>query len=130
MNIEEFKSYFNEISQKEDLLNIQSVEIYSIRVKYELNEKMKNMCDIIEQIIEKTLNKNNEFNLDSYNKYLYELILENEKNKKDNEEDKNGEDEPNNEIENNENNINNDNKENNVDENDNEKKSKDNENKI
>jgi len=130
MNIEEFKSYFNEISQKEDLLNIQSVEIYSIRVKYELNEKMKNMCDIIEQIIEKTLNKNNEFNLDSYNKYLYELILENEKNKKDNEEDKNGEDDPNNEIENNENNINNDNKENNVDENDNEKKSKDNENKI
>ena len=82
MNIEEFKSYFNEISQKEDLLNIQSVDIYSIRVRYELNEKMKNMCDTIEQIIEKTLNKNNEFNLDTNNKYLYDLIIENKKKKK------------------------------------------------
>ena len=128
MNIEEFKSYFNEISQKEDLLNIQSVEIYSIRVRYELNEKMKNMCDTIEQIIEKTLNKNNEFNLDTNNKYLYDLIIENNKKKKDNKEDNKEDESSNNENENNENNINNEDKENYNNEIDNDNNNEDDEN--
>ena len=127
MNIDEFKSYFNEISQKEDLLNIQSVDIYSIRVRYELNEKMKNMCDTIEQIIEKTLNKNNEFNLDTNNKYLYDLIIENNKNIKNNKEDNNEDEISNHENENNENNENNEDKENINNEIDNDNNNEDNE---
>ena len=81
MNSEEFKNYFNEINQKEDILNKQSVDLMAIKVKYEFNERMRLIYDKIELIIEKTLKGDNTLNLNSQTNYLYNLILKNEENK-------------------------------------------------
>ena len=89
MNSDEFKSFFNEISHKDELLEIQNVDLYSLRIEYEFNEKMKSIYDKIDEIIQKTINDNNVLNVSKYTNYLFSLILEKEEENKKNEENEN-----------------------------------------
>ena len=86
MNSEDFKKYFNEISQKDDLLENQSIDLIKIRVKYDFNERMKLIYNKIEQIIEIILNGKNILNMNNQTNYLYNLILEKQEKIKEEEE--------------------------------------------
>ena len=114
MNSDEFKSFFNEISHKDELLEIQNVDLYSLRIEYEFNEKMKSIYDKIDEVIQKTVNDNNVLNVSKYTNYLFSLILEKEEENKKNEENENEDNEDNNNEEDNddENNEENQNEEN------------------
>ena len=83
MKIEEFKNYMKLINEKDEILDNQSTDIYKIKVKFELNEKMNNMFNHIEKIMDKTLNNNkkDEYNFDTNTQFLYNLYLKNEKKK-------------------------------------------------
>ena len=89
MNSDEFKSFFNEISHKDELLEIQNVDLYALRVEYEFNEKMKNIYDKIDEVIQKTVNDNNVLNVSKYTNHLFSLIIEKEEENKKNEENEN-----------------------------------------
>ena len=89
MNADEFKSFFNEISHKDELLEIQNVDLYALRVEYEFNEKMKNIYDKIDEVIQKTVNDNNVLNVSKYTNHLFSLIIEKEEENKKNEENEN-----------------------------------------
>ena len=108
MNADEFKSFFNEISHKDELLEIQNVDLYSLRIEYEFNEKMKSIYDKIDEVIQKTVNDNNVLNVSKYTNYLFSLIVEKEEENKKNEENENEDNE--NDDENNEENQNEENK--------------------
>ena len=104
MNSEDFKKYFNEISQKDDLLENQSIDLIKIRVKYDFNERMKLIYNKIEQIIEIILNGKNILNMNNQTNYLYNLILEKQEKRKEEEEEeqkKNNDSKKNEEEENN-----------------------------
>ena len=95
MNSDEFKSFFNEISHKDELLEIQNVDLYALRVEYEFNEKMKNIYDKIDEVIQKTVNDNNVLNVSKYTNHLFSLIIEKEEENKKNEENEENENEDN-----------------------------------
>ena len=86
MNFEEFKKYFKEISQKDDLLENQSIDLIKIRVKYDFNERMTLIYNKIEQIIDIILNGKNILNMNNQTNYLYNLILETQEKRKEEEE--------------------------------------------
>ena len=86
MNYEEFKKYFDEISQKDDLLENQSIDLIKIRVKYDFNERMTLIYNKIEQIIDIILNGKNILNMNNQTNYLYNLILEKQEKRKEEEE--------------------------------------------
>jgi hypothetical protein len=100
MNADEFKSFFNEISHKDELLEIQNVDLYALRVEYEFNEKMKSIYDKIDEVIQKTVNDNNVLNVSKYTNYLFSLIVEKEEENKKNEENENEDNEKENNEEN------------------------------
>ena len=76
MSADDFNNYFKILSQKEDELEIQSTDILAFRVNYEIDEKMNQIYDKIEQILDITLNAKIPLGLDSNSFYLYKIVKE------------------------------------------------------
>ncbi len=133
MKKEEFEKYFNELNNKENSLDIKSINILEYRINVEINNKMNQIYDELEEILDQTLNSKNPLGLDSHANYMYNFVKEKRKqlsekkieidDKKD--ENINKENDNNNDINNNkdDNNLDNENKDE-----DNENKEEDNEN--
>ena len=137
MSQNEFKNYFQILSEKDDILQNQSNKIISFRVNDDFKRRMNLIYDKIEQILELTLNAKNPLGIGNESNYLFNLIINNNNqenhinnevennfykekeendNKNENEENNNNNNEENNVNENEENN-NNENEENNNNEN-------------
>ncbi len=137
MSQNEFKNYFQILSEKDDILQNQSNKIISFRVNDDFKRRMNLIYDKIEQILELTLNAKNPLGIGNESNYLFNLIINNNnqenhnnnevennfykekeenENKNENEENNNNNNEENNVNENEENN-NNENEENNNNEN-------------
>ena len=76
MSAEDFNEYFKTLGEKEEELEIQSTDILAFRVRYELDEKMNQIYDKIEQVLDSTLNYKIPLGLDSNSYYLYNIVKE------------------------------------------------------
>ena len=76
MSAEDFNEYFKTLGQKEEELEIQSTDILAFRVRYELDEKMGQIYDKLEQVLDITLNYKIPLGLDSNSYYLYNIVKE------------------------------------------------------
>ena len=56
MSAEDFNEYFKTLGEKEEELEIQSNDILAFKVRQELDEKMIQIYDKIEQVLDSTLN--------------------------------------------------------------------------
>ena len=76
MSAEDFNEYFKTLGEKEEELEIQSTDILAFRVRYELDEKMGQIYDKLEQVLDITLNYKIPLGLDSNSYYLYNIVKE------------------------------------------------------
>jgi len=74
MKKEEFEKYFNELNDKENSLDIKSINILEYRVNAEINNKMNQIYDELEEILDQTLNSKNPLGIDSHVNYMYNFV--------------------------------------------------------
>ena len=79
MKKEEFEKYFNELNDKENSLDIKSINILEYRVNAEINNKMNQIYDELEEILDETLNSKNPLGIDSHVNYMYNFVKEKRK---------------------------------------------------
>ena len=132
MNEDEFKEYFQKLSEKEENLKNLSYNIIPYGVHDDIKVRMKFMCDKIEEIIDFSLNNQNPLGVNNEINDLYNYVIQNqtedeeekEKEKEETNEDNNVYNNEENEIEDNINN-NEENENNNKEEGENEEKERD-----
>ena len=81
MTQNEFNNYFYTLGEKEDKLENMSSKIYAIRINYEINEKLNEINDQIENILDKVLNEKNLLGIDDTTMDIYNIILNKNKEK-------------------------------------------------
>ena len=81
MTQNEFNNYFYILGEKEDKLENMSSKIYAIRINYEINEKLNEINDQIESILDKVLNEKNLLGIDDTTMDIYNIILNKNKEK-------------------------------------------------
>ena len=86
MKKEELEKYFNELNDKENSLDIKSINILEYRVNAEINNKMNQIYDELEEILDETLNSNNPLGIDSHVNYMYNFVKGKRKKLSDNKE--------------------------------------------
>ena len=79
MKKEELEKYFNELNDKENSLDIKSINILEYRVNAEINNKMNQIYDELEEILDETLNSKNPLGIDSHVNYMYNFVKEKRK---------------------------------------------------
>jgi hypothetical protein len=86
MTQNEFNNYFYILGEKEDKLENMSSKIYAIRINYEINEKLNEINEQIESILDKVLNEKNLLGIDDTTMNIYNLILKKNREKEENNE--------------------------------------------
>ena len=81
MTQNEFNNYFYILGEKEDKLENMSSKIYAIRINYEINEKLNEINEQIESILDKVLNEKNLLGIDDTTMDIYNIILNKNKEK-------------------------------------------------
>ena len=85
MTIDEFKQYFNKLSQKDKVISNISANTNIYRIKYEINEKIHSINNQIENIIDNALKLKNPFGISDESMEIYKSILQESKNENGNE---------------------------------------------
>ena len=76
MTTDEFNNYFKMLGEKEVELENQSTDILAFRVNFELDEKMNQIYDKLENVLDLTLNSKTPLGLDPNTFYLYNIVKE------------------------------------------------------
>ena len=84
MSIDEFKKYFDDLNEKDKKVTNIAIRAKIFRVKYELNEKINQINNQIESILDSSLNAKNPLGISDEAMNLYKSILSNENNNDEN----------------------------------------------
>jgi len=84
MTVETFKEYFSILNEKDEEISLMSSDLYKYKINFEIIEKINNMYDKIEKIINDVLNNKHIFGVDDETHKMYKMIKKQNQNNNNN----------------------------------------------